>query len=206
VEFRAAANSNANVPVASVGVPGSVVAGDVVVLVVSVNKDVSLTVPVGWTLLGTGQDGSPDMRSWVLSRVAPVGFGGSTVSVALSERAKTDLVLLAYEGAAPVSSAVAAVETGSSASHESPAVVVGEGAWVVSYWADKSSGHSGWTLPVGVTERTATSGGSGGGQIMAVVGDSGPLPAGVWPGATAASGTVANKAIAWSIVIPAAAG
>jgi hypothetical protein len=50
----------------------------------------------------------------------------------------------------------------------------------------------------------ATSGGSGGGQVISAAGDSGPLPAGVWSGATAVSGTVANKAIAWSIVIAAA--
>jgi hypothetical protein len=71
---------------------------------------------------------------------------------------------------------------------------------VVSYWSDKTSGNAGWSLPADVAGRVASLG-SGGGQITAVAGDTGPLAAGDWPGATATSSTSSGKAIMWSIVV-----
>ena len=52
-------------------------------------------VPAGWTLLGTEQDGSPDMTSYLFTTTASAGMAGSQVSVSLQERSKTSLILLA---------------------------------------------------------------------------------------------------------------
>jgi hypothetical protein len=72
---------------------------------------------------------------------------------------------------------------------------------VVSYWADKVSSPHGWTLPAGLTSRSATAG-TGSGLITATSGDAAGQPAGTWPGATANAGTASAKAIAWTVVLP----
>lgn len=200
VSYRAGVTSNTNVPVPSVVVPSEVQAGDVLALFVTTNRDASMTVPEGWTSLGTRLDGS-DLRTWALTRVASAGMAGSTVQVTLDARTKTDMTLLAYSGAAGVTAAVSANETASSAVHSSPSAQVEEsGSWVVSYWADKSNPNTGWTLPGQVSGRTASAT-SGSGRIVAVSGDSGPVPAGTWAGLTATSGVSTGKAVAWTIVI-----
>lgn len=200
VAFRAAATSNANTAVPTVSVPSSVQAGDVLVLFLTGARDASITVPTGWTLLGTRLDGT-DLRTWALTRLAPQGMGGTTLQVTLDERTKADMTLLAYSGAAGVAAAVSANETGTSASHASPAAPVAQGgSWVVSYWADKSNNNTSWTLPGQVTGRTSTAT-EGSGRIVAVSGDSGPVAAGTWNGLTATSGVSSAKAIAWTIVI-----
>lgn len=200
VAFRAGVASNAHSPVASVVVPSGVQAGDVLVLLLTASRDASMTVPAGWTLLGTRLDGS-DVRTWAMTRVAPAGMAGSTLQVAFDGRAKADMTLLAYSGAAGVTTAVSANETGTSASHVSPgAPVVEAGSLVVSYWADKSNTNTGWTLPGDVTGRTSSAT-SGSGRIVAVSGDSGPVAAGTWTGLTATSAVSTGKAIAWTIVI-----
>ena len=83
-----------------------------------------------------------------------------------------------------------------------PAVVVGTaGSPVVTYWADKGAAAHGWTLPPGLTSRSATVG-SGAGQVTSVSGDAAAVPAGSWPGATADAGTASAKAVAWTVVLP----
>ena len=53
----------------------------------------TLTTPAGWTLLGTVSDGT-EMRSWVLTRVAVAGTGGSQPSrMALDATSKVSLAL-----------------------------------------------------------------------------------------------------------------
>ena len=55
----------------------------------------------------------------------------------------------------------------------------GNGRWIVSYWAAKSSAVTAWTLPGGEASRS-TSYGSGGGRVNAIAGDPGnPAPADV---------------------------
>jgi PKD repeat protein len=201
VAFRAGASSNANTVSPSLTVPGTIQEGDQLLLIVTTNKDTTAATPTGWTLLGTEQDGSPDMESHLYTRTAPAGFGGSTVSVSLGAISKTSVVLLAYSGAAPVTVSDAAPEPGNSASHTTPGVTVGtSGSLVVSYWADKTPGNAGWTLPGNVTLRNQSLG-SGGGQITSAAGDTGPVAAGPWAGATATSSINSGKAIMWSVVI-----
>jgi PKD repeat protein len=203
VEFREAASFNGNAVSPAVTIPGNVAAGDGLVLIVTANKDTTTTTPTGWTLFGTESDGTPDMRSWAFARSASAGLGGTTVSVTLGTQSKVSMVLLAYSGANPgvVSATASAAEPANTASHATPPVsVAADGSFVVSYWADKTPGNAGWTLPAEVTERLQSLG-SGTGQITAVVGDSGPMGVGAWSGVTATSSVGSGKAIGWSIVI-----
>jgi PKD repeat protein len=201
VGFRSSASNNANSGTASVTVPNNVQAGDQLVLFVTANGAVNAATPPGWTLLGSAEAGSPDIRSFVYSRTADVTSAGTSVDVALGSTQKSSTVVLAYSNAGPISTATSVVAGSSSTDLTTPQVtVVTSGSRIVSYWVDKTSGNTGWTLPDIVTLRESSTG-SGGGRITAAAGDS-AVVAGTWPGATA-SGTVSgSKAIGWSVVVP----
>ncbi|HEX9644572.1 MAG TPA: PKD domain-containing protein [Acidimicrobiia bacterium] len=201
--FRASASTNGNLITSTLTVPGSVQQGDVLVLVVTVNRNTSVnSAPAGWTLLGTEQDGSPDMESWLYTRTAPAGYGGAQVAVGLAGRSKTDLTLLAYDGAGPVTAFDSAPQPGNGTSHTAPGVpVASAGSVVVAYWSVKTGTNTGWTVPGAMTLRQ-TSSGSGGGRINSATAETSPLGTGAWPGAAATSSTAASKAIMWSVVIP----
>lgn len=197
--FRAASSANGSGTAASVVVPGSVVTGDRLVLVVTANAATTATTPNGWTLLGTQSDGSPDMRSWVFTREAAAGTAGSTVTSTLGVSSRSSRILLAYSnsGAPTATSAVAGAST---TAHATPAASVVDGDTVVSYWSDKTSGNTGWSLPAQVQSR-ASSVGTSTGRITAAAGDA--VAAGTsWPGASATSTTASAKAIMWTIVVP----
>jgi hypothetical protein len=142
------------------------------------------------------------MVSMAYTRTAVTGTGGSTVLATLGVAAKSSSIVLAYTGASPVTTAAASVAPSASTDLTTPPVpVASSGSFVVSYWVDKTSGNTGWTLPGNVVGRSVSIG-SGGGRITAAAGDS-VAPAGPWPGATA-SGTVSgSKAVGWSVVVPA---
>jgi hypothetical protein len=202
VTFRAAASSNANTTTASLTVPATVQQDDTLVLFVTINKDTSITTaPAGWALLGTISDPKPDTHSWLFTRTAPAAYGESDVSVTLASRSKTDMTLLAYSGAAPVSVFAASEAPSASMTHTTPSLAVtAANSVVVSYWADESSSNTGWAVPVEVTARTASVG-TGGGHITSASGDSGPLGVGTWPGATATSTATSGRAPAWSVLL-----
>ncbi len=202
VGFRAAASTNQNSNAATVVVPAAVQAGDQLVLFVTANSATTASTPNGWTLLGTAQAGSPDVRSWVFTRSAAANTAGTSVVSALGVTAKSATVLLAYSNAGAIVGATSSVSTGSSTDLTTPAVqVTGNGSVVVSYWVDKTSGNNGWTLPASVTPR-ASSVGTSSGRITAAAGDAAVL-AGTWPGATATSTVAGAKSIGWTLVVPA---
>ena len=202
VAFRAAAARDANTTSATVVVPTSVQTGDQLVLVGTTNNLATATTPSGWTLRGSVVD-STQMRSSVWTRTAVAGVAGSTVRVAISTTAKTSLLVLAYSGAAPVTTAVSqAHTTASSTSHTAPsATVATAGSTVVRYWADKSSTTRTWTVPGSVTRRSSTTG-TGGGLLAAVAGDATGVPAGATGTSTATSSVASDKAVGWTIVVP----
>jgi PKD repeat protein len=201
IGFRASATANTSGTNASIVVPAAVQPGDQMLLFVTANVATTITTPAGWTLLGTQQDGSPDMVSWVFRNTAAAGTAGSTVSATLGASGKSTRVLVAYSGAAVPTVIASAVQGASSAGYASPPVAVAtSGSIVVSTWSDKTAASTGWTLPASVTGRAATVG-TGSGRINTAVGDT--VVAGAsWPGATATSSVAGAKGVAWSVVLP----
>jgi PKD repeat protein len=201
VAFRAAASANGSGGNASVVVPAAVQPGDQLVLFVTANTATTATTPAGWTLLGTQQDGGPDMTSWVFTRTAVAGTAGSTVTATLANTTgKSSRMLVAYSGAGVPSVAASSVMGASSTALATPAVpVAANGSLVVSAWSDKTAAGTGWTLPADVAGRTSSVG-TGSGRINSAAGDS-PASAGTWPGRTATSSTSGTKGIAWSVVV-----
>jgi PKD repeat protein len=200
IAFRAVRTMNSNVTRASVQVPTTVVAGDELVMFVSTARTATATTPAGWTLQGVVTDS--DLRSWVFTRSAAAGTPGSTVQVSFDAISKADLTLLAYSGAGQPSATVSRAEPGTTALHTSPAAAVATaGSTVVSYWADKVSSPHGWTLPAGLTMRSATAG-TGSGLVTATSGDASAVAPGTWPASTADAGIASAKAVAWTVVLP----
>lgn len=206
IAYRAGVGTDTNAAAVQVAVPATVQAGDTLVMIAAANTVVTMGAPTGvtgWTQ--SGSQAGNTMQSTVWSKTAVATDAGSTVQVALSAVSKVSLQVLAYSGSAaatPVSAAVAAVETATTAAHATPPVTVAtSGSYVLSYWADKTADNTGWTLPAGVTSRVATVG-TGGGHITAVTADPDQgSAAGTAAGRTATSASSNNKAIMWSIVL-----
>ncbi|ACY96601.1 PKD domain-containing protein [Thermomonospora curvata] len=203
IGYRGGAGFNANTREATVTVPSSVQPGDGMVLIMTANStSVTITPPAGWTQIGTQTAGSAVSTVW--KRVATAGDAGSTVSVGVSDYAKVDLRLLAYEGTDtgnPVAAISGRVDASTVTEHATPTVTVSSaGAWAISYWADKSSSTTEWTAPSGPTIR-GTGVGSGGGRIMTLVGDTdGPVPTGSYGGLVATT-DAASRGLMWTIIL-----
>ena len=184
-------------------VPGQVVAGDRLVLVVSVGSSGrTATAPAGWDLEGDRTAGS--MRSFVWSRTATAADAGSRLTVTLSGWAKSSVQLAAYRGVATGDLGVASsVYTSSGTTRRTPGVVAAEGDWVTSWWSGKSGAATTWTPPASLTSRSVTAN-SGSGRIVSRLADSGgPVPGGADGDHAATSNAATGSTVAWSIVLPA---
>ena len=194
---------NANTTNATVTVPSAVQAGDGLLLTLTLNDTTkTVTPPAGWQQVGTQSNGTAVSTVW--QRVATSGDAGANVSIGVSDYAKANLRVLAYRGTsqtAPVDDATKVADPATTTSHTSPTATVSPaGAWVVTYWSDKSSVTNTWTVPNGVTSR-GVSIGSGGGRVTSLVADSGgTVPTGSYGGLTATT-DAASRALTWTIVL-----
>jgi hypothetical protein len=192
----------------SVQVPAAVVDGDQLLLAVTDNNASTATAPSGWQLLGSqllSSDGTTG-TSTVWQRVAQPGDAGTTVSVTLSANARADVTLVAYHGTSSTTPvrASSAAETVNQVGHTTPAATtIPSGAWVVSYWADRSTNTSAWTAPAGEVVRSSTFGAAGTtAHIDALVTDSGSqVAAGSRAGLTATADAPTGKAAMWTLVL-----
>ena len=205
IGFRAAAAEATNNTSVTVDIPSTVEVGDTMLLFVTGNRsNVAMSDPVedpAWQEIESVVDQSMQTRAWW--KQADADDIGATVTV--TARTKLAAQLVAYSGtdpSNPVVGADAAPEPVNRTDHTTPVVPSAPaGAWVVSYWADKTSGTTSWTLPDGVTERQSTYG-VGGGRITAVVGDSdGPVAGGPVGGLTATADSSNAKATMFTVVL-----
>ncbi|WP_341927312.1 hypothetical protein [Nocardioides psychrotolerans] len=197
IAFRGLARSMTNTASASVTTPSAVRAGDAMLLFATVNDTAAaITPPSGWTQQSNVVAGSQRTLLW--HRVATSTDAGRSVTVALGSYAKVGLHLAAYSATAtgdPVATVSTGTETVGSTSHPTPTVsVAGDGQWLVSYWADKSSATTDWTPPGGVVVRDELVG-TGGGHIGVLLADSGgPVPTGTRGGLTATTDATSRAA------------
>jgi PKD repeat protein len=194
---------NANTTNATVTVPSGVQAGDGLLLTLTLNDPTkTITPPAGWQQVATQTNGIAVSTVW--QRVATSGDAGTSVSVGVSDYAKVNLRVLAYRGTSatsPVASATKAADPANTTSHTSPtATVSSAGAWVVTYWSDKSSSTTAWTVPSGVTTRGVSIGTLAGRVTSAVADSGGTVPTGTYGGLTATT-DAASRALMWTIVL-----
>ncbi|WP_309648940.1 PKD domain-containing protein [Nocardioides sp.] len=197
IAFRGLARTMTNATSASVTTPASVRAGDAMLLFATVNDTATtITPPPGWTQRSNVVAGSQRTLLW--QRVATSTDAGRSVTVGLSSYVKVGLHLAAYGATStsdPVLTVSSASETVGSTSHTTPTVsVAGEGQWVVSYWADKSSATTDWRPPGGVVVRDELVG-TGGGHVGVLLADSGgPVSPGTRGGLTAMTDATSRAA------------
>jgi len=178
---------------ASVTTPGAVSAGDQELLYVTTTSSAAnaIMTPAGWTAVAT-QDSAP-LQAEVFEKTATSADAGSTVTASVTSAGPVAVQLVDYAGVSSAAPVTAGASDSGVASHAAPAVAVADGgSWVVSFWSDKSSTTTAWTLPAGVTQRNQTIG-TGSTRVTAAIADSGTgLPPGTYPAQTASVGATAS--------------
>ncbi|HET6561886.1 MAG TPA: PKD domain-containing protein [Marmoricola sp.] len=200
IAFRAGANRTGNVSRPSVTIPSSVVAGDTMVLYLSINRSTAVTNPAGWTVVGSRNGDRDQLQTRVWTKVATEADAGSVIRTPLGATAKYALSVAAYSGvdpSAPVAGVASSSETTSRAAHTTPEVTGEEpGSWLLSYWTDKSSTTTDWRPPAGQNVRGELIG-VGTGRVNALLTDS----QGGDGGLTATASSASRKAVMWSLIL-----
>jgi hypothetical protein len=177
------------------------------ILFVSTNTGQAPTAGLaGWTKVG--EKGLSDLRTQMWTRLAASGDAGKALTVSFGSITKTDLTLLGYSGATavrPVATWAGMTESTSTNAHQTPSVTISDAnAVIVSYWIDKTSSNTGWTLPSGQIRRSSQVG-TGSGRLVSVASDSGKVAAtGTAPNVSATAAVASAKATMWSVALTSA--
>ena len=194
IGFTASADSyNKSGTTVSVTTPTAVSAGGTELLYVTTTNNTAnaISAPLGWTLVTT-QNSLP-LQAAVFEKTAGSGDAGSVVTASVTSAGPIAIQLVDYSNVGSAALVTAGASDSSTASHIAPAVTVANGgSWVVSFWSDKSSSTTAWTLPGDVTQRDQTIG-TGGGRVTAAIADSNTTVAsGTYPAQTATVGATAS--------------
>jgi Malectin domain/PKD domain len=177
----------------SVVTPTAVSAGDTELLYVTTTNTAAnaISTPAGWTLVTT--ENSSPLEAAVFEKSATSSDPGSTVTASVTSAGPIAIQLVDYSNVGSAALVTAGAADSSTASHTAPAITVANGgSWVVSFWSDKSSSTTAWTLPGDVTQRDQTIG-TGGGRVTAAIADSGTgVASGSYPAQTASVGATAS--------------
>ena len=189
---------------ASVVVPAAVQPGDQLLFFVTANVDTTATTPAGWTLLGSQQDGGPDMRSWVFTRTAVAGTAGSTVTSTLGNwrrRSRVGCSSPTRKRQCPRSSHRRCQPRSSTGLASPPVARCGQRLVRRQPLERQDGGRH--RLDVARLGHVSAP------PMWAVARVGSPRPwatrvasAGTWPGATATTAAAGTKGIAWSVVVP----
>jgi PKD repeat protein len=187
----------------AVTIPGTVQAGDAMVLFFTTNTTTpTYTWPAGWTEIEAVNASGFVGRAWY--RVATAADAGTSVRVTSSGYAKSNIAVSAYRGTDatnPVAVSANRLDTSSGAAITSPTVTAPDGGgWLVTYWADKSSATTGWTAPAGQVQRY-TGAGSPSGHVSALMTDSGGTVSGSTGGLTATASSTSTRRLSFSVVV-----
>jgi Glycosyl hydrolase family 26 len=199
--YVASAGTNTNTVNHNVQIPSTVQPGDTLLLFFTANQNPATTTPpAGWTQIAAVDPSGLRGRVWL--RTATAGDARSTVTVTNAVINKADLSVVAYRGtgASPVDVQAVSVQTTTTTNHPAPSVTPTQaGDWVLVYWADKSFGNTGDSIPASLTLRR-TMAGSSGGHITATLADTGlgvpAAPTGTFTGVGTAGG---SPAVAYTI-------
>ncbi|MBV9292037.1 MAG: PKD domain-containing protein, partial [Frankiales bacterium] len=183
----------------SVTVPAATTSGDTLLLFVSfASTSVTTSTPAGWTQVAT-KAGS-NLSTIVYAKTAGASDAGTTVTSTFSGTVKASMILSAYHNAQLPVEAQASSAATSTATHVTPTVNgLLAGSWAISYWTDKSTTTTGWTLPGDVTSRAQVTG-TGSGADAAALADAGPV-SGSYGGKTATTNATSGSAVQWTVAL-----
>lgn len=191
----------------NLNVPANAQPGDSLVLFVSVNSETATVNDpsgvTGWTRLGVVSSDTLQTVAW--AKVVQTGDPGKRLTVTLGGTQKTTSILAAYSGTdptSPIHRVASAPETARNSGHTTPQVTTAtDGAWIVSYWTDKTSATTAWVLPAGEVMRGEIYG-TGGGRVTSILSDTGvPHPVGPHGLKTATANSANAKATMWTIAL-----
>ncbi|CAN5707802.1 hypothetical protein BH24ACT4_BH24ACT4_12110 [soil metagenome] len=149
--------------------------------------------PAGWDRVLDGT--TAKSRSAVFARTATEDDAGTVIDVTTSVYARTDVVLAAYRGLALQLGGQTAVQ-----GYTTPSRNATPGAWVLSYWGDKTATTTSWGAPPEVTVRHSFAG-SGPGHVSEMLADNVATADGPTPGLTATVDQPSAQAIATTVVL-----
>jgi PKD repeat protein len=197
ITFHGGATADVSATSASVNLPAATNAGDQLLLFESwASPTVTASTPAGWTQVGVGNNGN--LSTAVYRRTAQAGDAGSAVSVTFSSSVKASLTVADYANAVSVEASASSKDS-TTASHTSPTVTgLAGGSLAVTFWTDKSTGTTAWTLPAAVTQRSTVFG-TGGGAVSAALADSGAAVSGSYGNLTATTNAVSGAGVEWTI-------
>ena len=183
--------------------PATARAGDQLVLTLTLNSAApTVSNPAGtsgWVRLGTITTSSMTTTTW--AKTAGETDHGHGVNVVLSSSTKFTMTMGAYSGTTASPIFVGAADTATHAARTTPTLDVPDGAWLLSYWADRSSSTTAWRVPADQTTR-AIACNSGTNRVCSVLTDSaGPVPQGAAGGLTATTNKPSSSATTWSIAL-----
>jgi PKD repeat protein len=204
VNFVASAVSQGNVTTPNATIPAAAAVGDRLIMILTLNASNRVmsdpTGVTGWTVLGT--ETTAGMASRVYTKLVGAGDAGKKVTVPIDLASKYTMTIAEYSGVRNVvPQATGAVETVSQTAHTSATVAAPAGAWVVTYWSDKSSLTTGFVLPGSVTSRSALCGTSTGHVCSVLTDSAASVPTGTYAGLTATADSASANAAMWTVVL-----
>lgn len=158
----AASEGTATKKAHTVVLPSDIQAGDQIVVFATANGNTGIETPAGWDQavdVATGSSGHA-----AFTRTATAADAGATVTITLGAYARADLTAVVYRG-------VTFGDGAGQAGYTTPVLTTTPGAWVVSYWADKSATTTAIVPPAGQTVR-AERAGTGAGHLTETLADS----------------------------------
>jgi PKD repeat protein len=204
VNFVASVVNQGNVTTPNATIPAAAAVGDRLIMILTLNANNRVmsdpTGVTGWNVLGT--ETTAGMASRVYTKVVEAGDAGKKVTVPIDLASKYTMTIGEYSGVRNVvPQATGAVETVNQAAHTSATVSALPGAWVVTYWSDKSTSTTGFALPSTVTSRSALCS-TGTGHVCSNLADSGAAaPTGTYAGLTATADSASANAAMWTVVL-----
>ncbi len=203
VGFHGAADWTGQSSAPTVTVPPGTATGDTELLFVSTNAAGITGTPTGltgWTQLTRITNST--LETTVFRRTAQPGDAGATVTVPLGATARVDVQLAAYSGVSGGPIAAASATDAGVAAHTAPAATVSAaGSWVLSYWADRSSSTTAWTVPAALTLRQAGIG-TGTSRVTGVLADTGGAVAtGTYAARTASTDAASGRGVSLTVVL-----
>jgi hypothetical protein len=206
ITFRAATHAYvASSTGVTVTTPSTVAAGDTELLYVTTSNATAgaIATPAGWTPVAV-QNSIP-LQAAVFTKSATAADPSAPVTATVSSAGPVAAQLVDYAGVSSATPVATGASDANTATHTAPSVpVASTGSWVVSFWSDKSSSTTSWTVPATATQRDQVIG-TGGGRVTAALADSNAAVAtGTYPAQTASVGaTVSGKGAMLSLVLTA---
>ena len=183
-------------------VPSEVVAGDLLVMFVTLNGVSTPSAPAGWALAEETNGNAFSGRVW--TKVATAADAGANVTVTTSGLLKSAMSIAAYRsstGAVEVAAVAAAGPLNGAGSITVPQVQLGSGSLVVSYVGTKNSSAVDATLPTGLVSRSNVAG-SGSGASYSVLSDTGQyLSGGAFGGGSVTFGSAVTRALSYTLAL-----